>query len=70
MIIDDVRPAAPPPWPTLLAHSAADRQHRRKTWSEDFDRYRLAPEAKVHIEVIGGERLSRLLGIDEEKATG
>lgn len=46
----------------LLAADVADRQHRRKTWTENLDRYALPSEARVHVEVQGSALLRTLLG--------
>jgi hypothetical protein len=53
--------ASPLPPPTLLAVSAADQQHRRKTWQQHFDRYALAHEAQVSVVLAGGHTLRQML---------
>jgi len=53
-------PAAPRP--RLVALDVADRQHRRKTWKQNAERYALPAGAMVHVEVAGPPALRRLLG--------
>ena len=60
-----------PPWtprPVLIAESVGDRQHRRKTWRQNFQRYALDPEAHVRIKITGGEGIRRLLGPPDGRA--
>jgi hypothetical protein len=54
---------APPsrPRPVLLAESVAHKQHRRKTWKQNLERYALEPDAAVQIEITGSNELRRLL---------
>ena len=54
-------PEDPIPFPTLLARSAADRQHRRLTWTQHRERYALPDGAEVDITFAGGGRLVALL---------
>jgi hypothetical protein len=63
-------PAPPPPWPRLVARSVADRQHRRKTWQENFERHALRPDVRVHVVISGGHGLWSLLGTGKERAVG
>jgi len=56
------------PRPVLIAQSVADKQHRRKTWQQHFERYALDPEAVVHVEIAGGDGLRRLLAASKEEA--
>jgi hypothetical protein len=55
-------PERKPPKPELLAESVADRQHRRKTWRENYARNAIDPETEVLIEVSGGARLRGMFG--------
>jgi hypothetical protein len=50
-------PAPRQPHPLLLALNEADRQHRRKTWRDNVERYALAPEAVVKVVFAGGRAL-------------
>jgi hypothetical protein len=52
----------PPPWPVLIARSIADKQHRRSTWQQHYDRHALCPEARVMVEIASVGALRRLLG--------
>lgn len=54
-------PPPSPPAPLLLALSVADRQHCRKTWQENFERYALPPDVQVDVAIAGGATLRRLL---------
>jgi len=54
-------PSAPIPHPALLALSAADRQHRRLTWTQHRERYALPDGADIDITLAGGGRLVPLL---------
>ena len=63
-------PAAPPPPPILIARSAADHQHRRKTWQQHLDRYALARAAQVNVELAGGHALRHMLAEPPANATG
>jgi len=63
-------PAAPslPPQPILIAQSIADKQHRRKTWRQHFDRYALDPRTQVRIEITGPDHLRSLIQPSEEES--
>jgi len=66
-------PQPPLPYPTLLARSKADRQHRRCTWDQHRDRYALPAGAHVSIRLDGGGALARIIGVTPEtphRATG
>jgi hypothetical protein len=69
-IISVALPPLPPPWPLLIARSVGDKQHRRKTWQQNFDRHALSPEARVEVGIAGGGALRRMLGggCDDGKA--
>jgi len=54
-------PSAPIPHPALLARAAADRQHRRLTWTQHHERYALPDGADIDITLAGGGRLVALL---------
>jgi hypothetical protein len=54
----------------LVADSVGDRQHRRKTWRQNFERYALPPDAAVRVEIAGDGRLRDILSGDDEQATG
>ncbi|MDP6408274.1 MAG: hypothetical protein QGI46_02760 [Planctomycetota bacterium] len=62
------RPQPEPPWPRLVAVDVADRQRRRKTWTQNADRYALPAGTKVHVEVAGSMALRRMLGEREPPA--
>ncbi len=49
--VEDAPPR--PPRPRLLAVDVADRQRRRKTWSDNVARYALPPGTRLHVEVSG-----------------
>jgi len=61
--------AAPsvPTRPVLIAQSIADKQHRRKTWQQHFDRYALDHRTQVSIDIAGGDDLRRLLQPPQEE---
>jgi uncharacterized lipoprotein YbaY len=62
--------AAPPLrlMPVLLAESVAHKQHRRKTWKQNFERYALHPDATVSVELAGSEALRRRLSAPHTEA--
>jgi hypothetical protein len=60
----------PKPRLVLVADSVADRQHRRKTWRENFDRNAIDPDAVVRVEITGDGRLRDVLGGGGERAAG
>jgi len=49
------------PRPVLLAESVAHKQHRRKTWKQNLERYALDHDTAVSVELAGSEALRRLL---------
>ncbi len=55
---------APPPRPRLrlVADDVADRQRRRKTWTQNLERHALPDDARVRVDISGGRSLRRLLG--------
>ena len=55
-------PPPEPARPRLIADDVADRQRRRKTWSQNLERYALPDGAKVRVEVAGCSTLRRMLG--------
>lgn len=55
-------PVPDPPGPRLVAVDVADRQHRRKTWEQNVDRYALPDGAKVQVDVSGSLTLRRMFG--------
>jgi hypothetical protein len=61
-------PSAPPPPHVLVAPSIADKQHRWKTWRQNFERYALHPDAKVSVQFRGSDALRRLLPTHPEEA--
>jgi hypothetical protein len=61
-------PPARPPRPILVAPTIAHKQHRRKTWRQNFERYEIDPGTAVSIEFTGGEALRRLLSISHTEA--
>jgi len=54
-------PPSRPPRPVLIATSIGHKQHRRKTWQQNFERYALDPDAAVGVEISGSDDLRRLL---------
>lgn len=55
-------PPPPAPWPRLVAHDAAERQRRRKTWTDNLARYALPDSARVHVDASGPAAFRQLLG--------
>ena len=55
-------PPAPPPRPRLVAADVGNRQRRRKTWSQNLDRYALPDATRVRVEVAGSAALRARLG--------
>ena len=55
-------PEAQPPKPRLVALDAADRQQRRKTWTQNLQRYALPEETRVRVAVAGSDALRAMLG--------
>jgi len=55
-------PDAKPPRPRLVAVDAADRQRRRKTWTQNLERYALPAQARVDVVVAGSDTLRQMLG--------
>jgi len=49
------------PRPQLLAADVAERQRRRKTWTQNLARYRLPEDARVNVEVQGPETLRAMI---------
>lgn len=49
------------PQPRLLARSDADRQHRRNTWRQHFQRYALAPGTPTQLTLHGPNSLARIV---------
>jgi hypothetical protein len=62
-------PAAKPRL-VLVADSVGDRQHRRKTWQQNFERYAHPADTIVRVEIAGDRRLREMLGAADERATG
>ena len=60
----------PPPKPVLVAESVGEKQRRRNTWQQHFDRNALSPEAQVRVGIAGGDALRRMLcgGCDDRAA--
>lgn len=56
-------------WPLLLAKNVADRQHRRKTWTENVQRYAIDPEVEVGITFAGRSTLATYLQSTPQRAT-
>ena len=64
-----IRVELPPPEkprPRLVAVDVGDRQRRRKTWTQNVDRYALPEATNVRIEVAGSRALRRILGEREQ----
>jgi len=55
-------PEAKPPKPRLVALDAAERQHRRKTWTQNLQRYALPEGATVRMTVAGSDSLREMIG--------
>ena len=56
-----------PPRPRLLAVDVADRQRRRKTWSDNVDRYALPPGTRLHVEVSGPPSFTNIFSGDGQR---
>ena len=55
-------PPPEPARPRLVALDPAARQHRRKTWQQNLDRYALPDNARVRLVVAASPKLRHLLG--------
>ncbi len=60
--VDVELPPPGEPRPRLIAVDIGDRQRRRKTWTQNVERYALPDEAKVRVEVAGSATLRQMLG--------
>jgi len=59
-------PPPDPPRPRLLADDVADRQRRRKTWTQNLERYALPEKARVFVTVEGSPALRQMFGDNEQ----
>ena len=45
----------------LVAESVAEKQRRRQSWQQNFDRYALAAKTRLYVDIAGGDELRRML---------
>jgi hypothetical protein len=61
------RPPPTRPQPRLVAVDEADRQRRRKTWTQNLARYALPSTVQVHIAVAGTPTFRKMIGEPDQQ---
>ena len=64
--IDVKLPPPAPPRPRLVAADIPQRQRRRKTWSDNIERYAIPEGTVVTVRVQGSDSLRRMLDASDE----